>query len=125
MRTRILIFMILICTQVSSAQTDSLVKSSKGKILVDGFAKLTYFEKQSDKDEDRFVVKVQGSKPIELTKSGFESSGKKLLADYFGDNINLSQNILNNDLRFQDLEKIVKDYNEWRRSIDRMTNEVK
>ena len=40
------------------------------------------------------------------------------------DNIEISKNILNNNLKFEDLKRIVSDYNNWRRSIDRMTNDV-
>ncbi len=69
-------------------------------------------------------MKIQGAKPIELKKSLYESTGKKLLSDYFGDNIEISKNILNNNLKFEDLKRIVSDYNNWRRSIDRMTNDV-
>lgn len=125
MKTKIIIALVVFCSQFSFAQTDSLEKVSKGKILVEGFAKLTYFEKQSDNKEERYVVKAQGSKPIEVTKSDFELRGKKLLADYFSDYSVLSQNILTDVLKFQDLKKIVNEYNEWRRSLDRMTNEIK
>ena len=123
MKAKILIILSILISQITFGQVDSLHRQDKGKILVDGFAKLTIFE-GNETAEDRFIVKIQGAKPIELKKSLYESTGKKLLSDYFGDNIEISKNILNNNLKFEDLKRIVSGYNNWRRSIDRMTNDV-
>ncbi|MBK6400163.1 MAG: hypothetical protein IPF75_18400 [Bacteroidetes bacterium] len=50
------------------------IDKTRGKILVVGFAKLTIFE-GNETAEDRFIVKIQGAKPIEK-KSLYESTGK-------------------------------------------------
>ena len=96
-----------------------------GKMVVNGYAKLIVIDRELIPEDNQFIVKIRGTKSITLNKSMFEQTGKKQLAEYFSDDTELSAKILNADFAFEDLYKIVKHYNDWRRSLERMTNKVK
>lgn len=124
MKTSTFILLILFLSEFVSGQTDSSFHKSDGKIIVNGFTRLTLVKGIQEQEEDCYIVKIQGTKQIELRKSNYELSGQKTLADYLGDNSGLAEKIRSGLMKFEDLDKIVTEYNAWRRSIDRMTNEV-
>ena len=100
-------------------------KDTTQKLLVDGFAKLIQMRSNSAGKENQYIVKMQGAKPLELIRATYSGDGQKKLAELFSDDIELSEKILKGELKFEDLKKIVTEYNAWRRTIDRMTNELK
>lgn len=140
MRSMTLLF--LLFTKGMLAQTDSSLllkrnvkkdgsvitindKDTTQKMLVDGYAKLIQVKSKSAGEVDHFIVKMQGAKPLELIRSTYSSDGQKKLAELFSDDIELSEKIMKGEWKFEDLKIIVTEYNSWRRSIDRMTNEIK
>ena len=133
-----LIFCVLILTQIVSAMSQSNLnvenfeknnsidkKLTSDSVLINGFAKLILVESSSTENDICYIIKVQGLKPLYLRKSIYESSGKGLLSEYFSDDIILSEKILKGIFKFADLERVVAEYNTWRRSIDRITNDIK
>ena len=109
----------------SSAAINLNEKDTTLELLVDGFAKLIRVNSKGAGKEVYYIVKMHGTKPLELFRSTYSGDGQKKLSELFSDDIELAEKIMKGKMKFDELKLIVSEYNTWRIKLDRMTNETK